>query len=73
MSIKAFQRTPNSLRLVARCATCYTSVVIKSFRHKGLQRYFESGNPRGIQANHANRLIQGTTLLQEMAAMQHVC
>lgn len=30
--------------------------MIKSFRHKGLQRYFEAGTRRGIQAKHANRL-----------------
>lgn len=44
------------MRLVARCATCYTSAVIKSFRHKGLQRFFETGKARGIQAKHADRL-----------------
>jgi proteic killer suppression protein len=30
--------------------------VIKSFRHKGLQRYFESGSKAGIQPKHAKRL-----------------
>ena len=30
--------------------------MIKSFRHKGLQRFFETGKTRGIQAKHANRL-----------------
>lgn len=30
--------------------------MIKSFRHKGLQRYFETGNKAGIQAAHAPRL-----------------
>jgi toxin HigB-1 len=30
--------------------------VIKSFRHKGLQRFFETGSKRGIQASHAPRL-----------------
>lgn len=32
------------------------STMIKSFRHKGLQRYFESGSKAGIQAAHAPRL-----------------
>ena len=28
----------------------------KSFRHKGLRRFFESGNTSGVQAVHAKRL-----------------
>lgn len=30
--------------------------MIKSFRHKGLQRFFETGNKSGIQASHASKL-----------------
>jgi len=30
--------------------------MIKSFRHKGLQRFFEIGSKSGIQAAHANKL-----------------
>lgn len=30
--------------------------MIKSFRHKGLRRYYETGSTRGIQAKHAKRL-----------------
>ncbi len=30
--------------------------MIKSFKHKGLQKFFETGSLVGIQANHANRL-----------------
>lgn len=30
--------------------------MIRSFRHKGLQRFFESGSKSGIQAQHADRL-----------------
>ncbi|MCM0083625.1 type II toxin-antitoxin system RelE/ParE family toxin [Geomonas sp. Red32] len=30
--------------------------MILSFRHKGLQKYFESGSKAGIQAHHAARL-----------------
>ncbi|RLU08986.1 Killer protein [Pseudomonas prosekii] len=30
--------------------------MIKSFRHKGLRGFYESGSTRGIRANHANRL-----------------
>ncbi len=30
--------------------------MIKSFRHKGLRRYFETGSKAGIQNRHTNRL-----------------
>jgi proteic killer suppression protein len=30
--------------------------MIKSFKHKGLKKYFETGNISGIQANHQNKL-----------------
>lgn len=37
--------------------------MIKSFKHKGLRRFFETGSTAGIQANHARRLrIQLTAL-----------
>jgi len=35
---------------------CDTLAVIKSFRHKGLQRFFERGIKSGIQSKHAQRL-----------------
>lgn len=31
--------------------------MIKSFRHKGLQAFFETGSKAGIQAFHAPRLV----------------
>lgn len=31
-------------------------MAIKSFRHKGLERFFTTGSKAGIQANHADRL-----------------
>ncbi len=31
-------------------------VAIKGFRHKGLERFFATGNKQGIQAKHADRL-----------------
>ena len=37
-------------------ATLYNPPVIKGFRHKGLQRFFETGAKAGIQAMHAPRL-----------------
>lgn len=30
--------------------------MIKSFRHKGLKRFYWTGSTAGIQANHANKL-----------------
>ncbi len=30
--------------------------MIKSFKHKGLRKFFETGSLAGIQASHANRL-----------------
>jgi proteic killer suppression protein len=30
--------------------------LIKTFRHKGLQRFFETGSKAGIQASHADKL-----------------
>lgn len=30
--------------------------MIRSFRHKGLQRFFDSGSKAGIQPSHADRL-----------------
>jgi len=30
--------------------------MIKSFKHKGLEKFYESGSTKGIQANHAKRL-----------------
>ena len=30
--------------------------MIKSFKHKGLKRYYESGSKQGIQAKHASRI-----------------
>ncbi len=49
--------------IVAWCATRYTWPVIKSFKHKGLRRYFETGNKSGIQAKQAARLrLQLATL-----------
>ncbi len=42
------------LQRVACCATL--TLVIRSFRHKGLQRFFETGSAAGIQPQHAKRL-----------------
>jgi proteic killer suppression protein len=30
--------------------------MIKSFKHKGLERFYDSGSTKGIQSNHAKKL-----------------
>ena len=37
--------------------------MIKSFKHKGLQSFFESGIKKGIQTKHANKLRMQLTAL----------
>jgi proteic killer suppression protein len=37
--------------------------MVKSFKHKGLQQFFESGTRKGIQAKHANKLRMQLTAL----------
>jgi len=33
-------------------------MAIKTFKHKGLQKFFESGSKAGIQAVHANKIVR---------------
>lgn len=45
------------MRAVDLCiAIRYTIHVIKSFRHKGVERFFRTGSKAGIQPRHAGRL-----------------
>ncbi len=37
--------------------------MIKSFKHKGLRRFYETGSARGIQAKHEKRLRMQLTAL----------
>jgi proteic killer suppression protein len=32
--------------------------MIKSFRHKGIRQFFETGSTAGIQAEHAGKLVR---------------
>lgn len=41
----------------------YTILVIKSYRHKGLQRFAETGSKAGIRPEHAARLRNLLTAL----------
>ena len=38
-------------------------VVIKSFKHKGLSKFFETGSKKGIQAKHTQRLRLQLTII----------
>ena len=54
-----FWREPRPhAQLVAYGATHYTRNVIRSFRHKGVERFFRTGSKAGIQAAHAPRLAR---------------
>ena len=44
--------------------------MIKSFRHKGLQAFFERGTRAGIQAAHAPRLARMLARLNDATAPQ---
>ena len=44
-------------------ATLYNNSVIRSFRHKGIERFFRSGSRAGIQAEHALRLARQLSAL----------
>lgn len=37
--------------------------MLKTFKHKGLKRFYETGSTRGIQAKHAKRLRMQLTAL----------
>ena len=41
----------------------YTIQVVKSYKHKGLQRFAETGSKAGIQPKHADRLRRLLTAL----------
>ena len=44
--------------------------MIKSFRHKGLQNFFETGSKAGIQPQHAGRLRLQLTRLDDATCPQ---
>lgn len=44
--------------------------MIKSFKHKGLQKFFETGSKAGIVAPHANRLSAQLGLLNQITDVQ---
>ena len=46
--------------------------MIKSFRHKGIERFFETGSRSGIQAKHAKRLRAQLTALDLARAPENL-
>jgi proteic killer suppression protein len=46
--------------------------VIKSFRHKGLQRFYEKGTKAGIQPAHADKLRRQLAVLDNAVSIDDV-
>lgn len=49
-------------------ATCYTHGVIVGFRHKGLEALFRKGSKKGVQPQHAPKLLRMLDLLDAAAS-----
>ena len=54
--------------LAPRVVTRYTSVVIISFRHKGLEVLYQTGSTRGVEATHAPKLSRMLAALDAAAS-----
>ena len=46
--------------------------MIKSFKHKGLERFFETGSTRGIQTKHSTKLRMQLSALETAQAIEDV-
>ena len=46
--------------------------MIKSFNHKGLERFFETGSTRGIQTKHSTKLRMQLSALDTAQAIEDV-
>jgi proteic killer suppression protein len=46
--------------------------MIRTFRHKGIERFFISGSKAGIQATHANKLNEQLTVLNAATKPEHM-
>lgn len=44
--------------------------MIKSFKHKGLQKFFTTGNKAGIQAEHATKISDRLAFLNAAACVE---
>ena len=52
------------------CATSYNFNMIKSFKHKGLKLFFESGNTSGIQTTHSKKIRLQLTALDTSTGIE---
>jgi proteic killer suppression protein len=50
----------------------YNNIMIKSFKHKGLERFFKTGSLKGIQAIHQERLSFILQYLNEAATVEQL-
>lgn len=55
-----------------RILALYDSVVIKSFRHKGLERFFTKGSKAGIRPEHADKLTRQLAVLDNAASLADI-
>jgi len=46
--------------------------MIKSFKHKGIKRFFETGNSSGIQAKHKNKLRMQLTAIDTASTIEDI-
>jgi len=46
--------------------------MIKSIKHKGLQRFYQSGTTKGIRADHAKRLNLRLTALDQATSLDDI-
>lgn len=46
--------------------------MIKSFNHKGLQQFFETGTTRGIRADHAKKLRCMLAVIDDIVSVEEV-
>lgn len=44
--------------------------MIKSFKHKGLKKFYETGSKQGIQADHANKLLMQLAALDTAQSIE---
>ena len=62
----------SKLSVEACNVTRYTCGMIKSFRHKGLKKFFETGSKAGIQTEHAGKLTRQLGLLNRASQPEDV-
>ena len=43
--------------------------MIKSFKHKGLEKFFKTGSTKGIQANHKDKISRILAILNNMVRL----